>query len=171
MPWKPLDYKKPAKEETRRILVTARFYADHNLDRAFIEILRHLGWTVETAAEIGAASQPDAWHFRRAFKTKRVLLTMDKDFLDHEQYPFSQTRGILIFNVASSSPGEIARALEVVHYVLGQIATTLDEKKVVVNSDYTFTIISRVHDGTEWTERTNRYRVDAEGAWIWNEES
>jgi predicted nuclease of predicted toxin-antitoxin system len=171
MPWKPLEYEKPTKEETRRILARASFYADHNLDSAFIEMLRHLGWTVETAAEIGAASQSDAWHFRRAFKTNRVLLTMDKDFLDDKQYPFSQTRGILIFNIDSSSPDEIARALEVVHYVLGQIAATLDEKKVLVNSDYTFRIISRVRDGTEWTLRTNRYRVDADGAWIWDEES
>jgi predicted nuclease of predicted toxin-antitoxin system len=171
MPWEPLDYEKSTKEETRRILVRARFYADHNLDSVFIRMLRQLGWTVETAAEVGAAWQSDAWHFRRAFKTKRVLLTMDKDFLDHERYPFSQTRGILIFNINSSSPGEIARALEVVHYFLGHIAATLDEKKVVVNSDYTFTIISRVRDGTEWNLRTNRYRVDADRTWIWNEES
>ena len=93
MSWKLLEYKLPDKQEIKRALGKAKFYADHDIDESIPIVLQHLKYDVEIAREVGAESQPDEFHFRRAFKTNRVLITHDKDYLDNNRFPLSQTRG------------------------------------------------------------------------------
>ena len=169
MPWVKFDYATPTKEEERAITGEADFYADHNLDDSIVQVLRFLGYDVENARELGAERQPDEFHFKHAFRRKRILLTQDKDYLDHERFPLSQTRGVFIFNIDTANTSEIARALEVVDTILGETAPAWKEKKLVLHSDYTVTVIRRVFDdGMSFVEQT-RYRFDMNGRdiWVW----
>lgn len=167
--WELLAYERPDKEMLKGLLRKVKFYADHNLDRAIIEVLRRLKYDIETAREIGAEYQPDQFHYRHAFTQKRVLLTLDKDYLDNGRFPLSQTHGVVIFNIDTSNPGEIARALEVVDAVLAVIAPMLDESKVVLNADYTLTFIGRYSSNGGFVEERTRYRLDANGqdVYVW----
>lgn len=169
MPWRRLEYGKPSSEQVKHMLGNAKFYIDHNVDNTVVEMLRYLKHDVETAADIRSESQSDEFHFKRALDTKRILLTQDKDFLIEDRFPFSQTRGIIVLNIDSSSPSEIAHALEVIHLILGIISPVLNESKVILNSDYTFSIITREPTFPGWRVRKNRYRVDSEYAYIWED--
>ena len=171
MAWTLFQHQLPTKEELKRILGRARFYCDHNVEPAIVEVLRHLNYDVESARDIAAEQQPDEFHYRRAFKSKRILITLDKDFLDNVRFPLSQTRGVIILNIDTADTGKIARALEVVDVILGGIAPTLKESKVVVNSDYTVTFLRRIQDARGFSEDRTRYRFDDNGRdiWVWED--
>ncbi len=167
MPWVKLEYQKPSKEEAKVVTGRAGFYADHNLDEAIVLVLVHLGYDVETAREVGADRQSDEFHFKRAFQQKRILLTQDKDYLNNELFPLSQTRGVFVFDIDTSSPSEIARALEVVDTILGVTAPAWKEKKIILHSDYTITVVRRVWEDGAWAVEQSRYRFDTNGKEIW----
>ncbi len=170
MGWEAIQFEPPTNEESKRLLGEARFYIDHDVDGVVVEMLRWLKYDVETAKDIGAEAQRDEWHFRRAFRTKRVLLTKDKDYLDDERFPLSQTRGVIILNIDTANPTEIARSLEVIDLVLSRLRHTLEQAKVILNSDYTMTIIHRVSTGEGFDVRKTRYRVRPDGADQWTED-
>ncbi len=167
MGWILQKYKSPNKEDTRKTEGKVRCYADHNVDYSIIEALRMKKYDVESAKDIRADNQPDNFHFRRAFQTKRVLITLDKDFLNNDKFPLHQTRGIIILNVDTSNIAHLARAVEIIYVILGESAKLLKENKVIVNSDRTITLIERV-----WEENVNlvhktKYRFDDNGRDIW----
>lgn len=172
MTWYLIEYPRPEKAELKRVLREASFYADHNLDAAIVEVLRHLKYDVETAQEIGFEHQPDEFHYSRAFNTNRVLLTRDKDYLNNERFPLSQTRGVIVFNIDTANTKEIARALEVIDVVLAKIAPVLNEAKVILNSDYTVTFIKRKSSDGGFIEDRTRYKFDENGrdVWIWEDD-
>jgi hypothetical protein len=116
-------------------------------------------------------SQPDGFHFKRAYNTKRVLLTQDSDYLGNTQFPLSQTRGVVILNIDTSDISQIARALEVIDTIFGGMTRAMREKKIVVNSDYTITMIHRFQAETGFEEDRTRYRFDRNGedVWIWED--
>lgn len=124
---------------------------------------------METARKIGAERQPDEFQYCRAFESKRVLLTQDKDYLDNERFPLQPTRAVVLLNVDTASTAEIRRALEVVAKILAGIAPVLHEAEVVVNADFTLTFIRRVSSTGDFTIRRDRYRLDENGLdiWIW----
>lgn len=173
MGWELLDLSGIRKADMRPLTGEARFYADHNLDQSIVYVLRHEKFDVETAEGIQADKQPDEFHYRYAFKSKRVLLTHDKDFLDNERYPLSQTCGVIVFNVDTNNASQIARVLEVVVTILAGLAPALRQKKFVVNSDYTIRMTERVPSNAGWQEQTRRFRFDTnvEDVWIWEEEA
>jgi hypothetical protein len=172
MVWERLKYERPTKEEARRLFGRASFYADHGLDESIVLVLRHFGFEVETAREVGAERQPDPYHYKRAFKTKRVFLTVDKGFLDNAVYPLSQTRGVVVFNIDTADTKQCSRAIEVVRTILGDLAPVLDESKVVVNADYTLTLTKRTATDEGYTEERTRYKLDDNGTdvWMWSDE-
>ena len=169
MPWVLLEYNRPAKKDVRRITGKTHFYADQNVGVSIIEVLRHLKYEVETAAQVGGQHQIDEWHYRRAFKTKRVLLTHDHDFLDSERFPLSQTSGVIVINVDTDDTAKIARALEVIDTIFGGMAPYLKKRKLVVNSDYTIRVIESGQDVQGAFEQEVRYRFDENGRdiWVW----
>lgn len=54
MGWNPIQFERPTKEETRRLLGEVQFYIDHDVDDVVVEMLRRLKYNVETAKDIGA---------------------------------------------------------------------------------------------------------------------
>ena len=60
MAWRLIGYAHLTKEDLRGVLGKAKFYADHNIDKSIVHVLRQWKYDVEVAAEIGAERQPDA---------------------------------------------------------------------------------------------------------------
>ena len=172
MAWRLIGYAHLTKEDLRGVLGKAKFYADHNIDKSIVHVLRQWKYDVEVAAEIGAERQPDEFHYRRASKSKRVLLTQYKDYLDNRRFPLSQSQGVILFNVDQASTRGIARALEVINKILAGVAPVLNESKVIVNSDYSIMLITRERSNGGFEETRTRYRFDENGRdiWIWEDD-
>ncbi len=172
MAWTKLDLSVATKADMEPLTGEVSFYADHNVDASIVYVLEHHRYDVESAADVQGQRQPDEFHFRRAFKSKRVLLTQDKDYLDNSRFPLSQTCGVVVFNVDTADTGQIARALQIVDTIFGGMAPALRQKKFVVNSDYTITMIERVQGSRGWEKRGARYRFDTNGqdVWVWEDE-
>ena len=75
---------------------TIKLYADENIRYGIVLVLRSLGINIRHASEVNLINRDDKDHFQFAKKTKRWLLTTDRDFLDHNAFPFEQVKGIVL---------------------------------------------------------------------------
>ena len=162
----------PPKDQLRGVEKEAKFYADENVDHSIVIVLRWWRRDVVTAQDIGATGQPDEYHYKYAFRAKRVLLTQDRDFLDNKRFPLAQTRGVVLFDVDSSSVSALSSAVRVVDGILAGLAPILNESKLVVNAEQTVTRISRHYSNGEWEEKKERYRFHDNGQdlWVWEDD-
>lgn len=101
----------------------AKFYADEDVDDSIVYVLRHKGYDVKSARERGLVRHADDFHFKRAAKLKCVLLSHDRDYLDHDRFPLSRTWGVCIVDVDRADIGQLARALEVIDTILGDFGS------------------------------------------------
>ncbi len=171
MSWIEFRAERLSKEQRRRLLRPARFYADHNMNDVIVRVLRHLRFDVECAKDIGAQDQPDQFHYRRAFTTRRVLLTCDKDFVNGAKFPLSQTWGVIVLNVDPGCELHVARALVVLEDFLAGVGPVLKQRKIILNSDYTASWIFRAAEEGTLAECRVRCRFDRERqtVWLWSE--
>jgi len=70
----------------------ARFYADENVDHDLITWLRGRKFRVQSAQALGYKGRDDRFHLQEAARRKCVLLTNDRDYLDHSAFPFSRIK-------------------------------------------------------------------------------
>ena len=70
----------------------ARFYADENVDQDLITWLRGRKFRVQCAQALGSKGRDDRFHLQEAARRKCVLLTNDRDYLDHSAFPFSEIK-------------------------------------------------------------------------------
>jgi len=73
-----------------------KLYADENIRYAIVLALRLQGINVKHASEVNLLNKEDQDHFQYAKRTNRWLLTSDRDFLNHNIFPFEQIKGIII---------------------------------------------------------------------------
>jgi len=86
-----------------------RIYADENIDKEIIKSLRSSNidvlWVTEDNSLI--KQKDDLFHYKKARKLKRYLLTKDKDFWCDSKYLLHESPGVIIIttqnkNIASS---------------------------------------------------------------------
>ncbi len=83
-----------------------KFYADEDVEIHLVNFLRQRHkLNITTAAELGFTGRDDRFHFQEAKRQGRFLLTCDKDFLNHSQFPFNQMVGVVILDIPSERPG------------------------------------------------------------------
>ena len=63
-----------------------KLYADENIRHGMVLGLRMQGINIKHACEVNLTNRDDMDHFQYAKKTKRWLLTTDKDFMDNNKY-------------------------------------------------------------------------------------
>lgn len=73
-----------------------KLYADENIRYGIVSALRFQGINIKHAIDVKLRSKDDHAHFQYAKKTKRWLLTTDRDFLNNRNFPFEQIKGIII---------------------------------------------------------------------------
>ena len=73
-----------------------KLYADENIRYGIVLALRLQGINIKHASEVKLTNRDDQVHFQYAKKTNRWLLTTDRDFLNHNIFPFEQIKGIII---------------------------------------------------------------------------
>lgn len=82
-----------------------RVYCDANLPAGLIRFMRdRLRWDVFFVMEQQDLRRArDVEHFRLAAQLRRTLLTLDRDYLDDQRFPPSETSGVLVL----SAPDEL----------------------------------------------------------------
>jgi predicted nuclease of predicted toxin-antitoxin system len=89
----------------------AKFYAEESLRQPVVDHLRSRGLVIETAAEAGLRRRTDEDHSAHAWRTGRVLLAEDKDFLNPRRFPLVKAPGTVVFDFGDGTSREIIRAL------------------------------------------------------------
>jgi predicted nuclease of predicted toxin-antitoxin system len=87
----------------------ARFYADENLPKEAVGILRGMGAKVLTVQEANKRGEPDENHAAYALKKGLVLLTCDRDYLNNRRFPLNQCPAIFLFDFGGGTAREIWR--------------------------------------------------------------
>ncbi len=72
------------------------FLADANIFAPMVHGLRQMGHDVYDIKEQGLGTLPDSEIFSLAQDTKRILVTMDKDFTNILLYPPGEHEGIIV---------------------------------------------------------------------------
>ena len=82
-----------------------RIYADANVPAGVVGYMRNtLGWDVLFVIEHADLRRArDIEHFRLARQLHRTLVTLDRDYLDDDEFPPAETCGVLVI----SAPNEI----------------------------------------------------------------
>jgi len=88
----------------------ARFYADENFPAQATAILREAGLDVLTVQEAGKRRHPDENQAAYALRERRVLLTLDRDYLDERKFPLIHCPAIVVFDFGPGSGQHIKRA-------------------------------------------------------------
>ena len=77
-----------------------RIYADANVPAGLVGYMRHtLRWDVLFVIEHADLRRArDIEHFRLARQLRRTLVTLDRDYLDDDEFPPAQTSGVLVIS-------------------------------------------------------------------------
>lgn len=111
-----------------------KLYADENIRYGIVLALRLQGVNIKHSREVGLTTKDDQVHFQYARKTNRWLLTIDKGFLNHNKYPFEQTKGIVI--VPDTSKDLVAgKIMAWLKYELVPSGKDIDNCKVELRKD------------------------------------
>jgi hypothetical protein len=98
-----------------RLTPRPRIYADANVPAGLVAYMRsRLSWDVLFVLEDDELRRaPDLRHYQVAFRLRRTLVTMDRDYLDDRRFPPAETSGVIVL----SAPDEarLMRLLERVH--------------------------------------------------------
>ncbi len=149
----PLDAKRPI---TKGRIRKARFLVDESLGEEAALLLRNLGWNAVFVTDLNLQSKDDRTVFSAAWKTRRVLFTHDRDFLDNRRFPHHRNPGVVVF-VVGASGGDDDRLLRAVFLAQAYIRVWgpdyMRGTKVVFSDDERFSIERKEEGGTLKTRR------------------
>jgi len=92
-----------------------RAYFDADIPVSVAERVRtKLRWDILSAQEqADLRSRDDEFHYQNARKLKRILFTLDKDFLDDRRFPLHQSPGVFVLKAKQDDPDDIFHAIHV----------------------------------------------------------
>jgi len=143
----------------------ARLYADENIEAWIVQLLRDQKVNIKSAVELGHSGKDDSFHAALSFKDKRFLLTKNgKDFLDDRVLPFSETWGVIAFEVDTADFQLTATALHILIDVIG-IGELMERSKVRLSAEE----MSITYLHPEGKRMTQRFRLTGGGTFQWIE--
>ena len=120
-----------------------RIYVDANVPAGVVGYMRRrLGWDVFFVMEHEALRRAaDATHYQLSRRLHRILITMDRDFLDERRFPLDQCGGVVVVH----APDErgLNRVLRRLHkeFFMGESlrdSSPLAGRKLDLHSDFNF---------------------------------
>jgi hypothetical protein len=87
-----------------RLTPGPRIYADANVPADLVAHMRaRLGWDVLfVLEEADLRRAPDVKHYQLAQQLRRTLVTLDRDYLDDDQFPPAASGGVLVINAPNA---------------------------------------------------------------------
>ena len=111
-----------------------QFYADECFPIPVVTEFRSIGLSITHAYDLKIVRRSDLTHLRTSRKLKRVLITLDRDFLYYRQAKITDHQGIIVIAHTSTAPKSILevcmRMLKHItkSYVKGSIVTVTRSK-------------------------------------------
>lgn len=113
----------------------AKFYADEDVEPILIELLRDLGFKVQTAGDAGLVGRDDADHVAYAFRSDRILLTRDRDYLNDRKYPPHRCPGIVVLDIEPMSREGLVNVLWVLKRAVRPYREVWRQSKILISRD------------------------------------
>lgn len=97
-----------------------RAYFDADIPASVAERVRKtLGWDVLSVQEDpGLNRRDDTFHYGHSRKLKRLLFTLDRDFLDDKKHPLRESPGVFVIGAQQSDPNDIYFGVELAAWFL-----------------------------------------------------
>lgn len=84
-----------------------RFYADECFPVPVTTYLKSLGYSIIHAYDLNFIQKNDHFHLTQAKKLKRILITLDRDFLYYNQVNLESHPGVIVISAGSTTPPHI----------------------------------------------------------------
>ena len=141
----------PTREDTTTLDASfkskARFLVDEDLGIGTTQLLRELKYNVKDVSEVGLTGHPDENLFAYAFRTKRIILTHDDDFLDDRKFPFTRNPGVVVLPGGSGGESVLLKALGEILSIIGRYGSLYAGSKIRVYEDGSVQETSRTASG------------------------
>lgn len=89
-----------------------QLYADECFPVPVATYLRSLGYSIIHAYDLNFIQKSDHFHLTQAKKLKRILITLDRDFLYYNQVNLESHPGVVIISAGSTTPPHINKISE-----------------------------------------------------------
>jgi predicted nuclease of predicted toxin-antitoxin system len=117
-----------------------QLYADECFPVASVTYLKSLGYSIIHAYDLKFIKKSDRFHLQQSKKLKRVLITLDRDFIFYEQAALINHQGIIVISVGSVTPITVNKICEKFLKTIGnpdlkESLTTVTNDKVTKQKD------------------------------------
>lgn len=89
-----------------------QLYADECFPVPVTTYLRSLGYSIIHAYDLNFIHKSDHFHLTQASKLKRILITLDRDFLYYDQVNLESHPGVIVISAGSTTPPHINKISE-----------------------------------------------------------
>jgi predicted nuclease of predicted toxin-antitoxin system len=152
-----------------RLAQRSRFLVDECLGVDVTGVLKNWGCNVQDSSEAGLRGKDDTTVFQYAWKSGRILLTHDRDYLDDQEFPEHRNPGVVILPGAEGDNAVLIRALRLCVDVMGKMPDIWRGAKVVIVASGEITVRQREHDSGRVT--STKYRMEAGVPQEWIDEN
>jgi predicted nuclease of predicted toxin-antitoxin system len=135
----------------------AKFYADEDIETVIIELLRDLGFKVQTAAEVGLVGRDDTNHIAYAFRNDRILLTRDKDYLNDRKHPNHRNPGVVVLDIEPMTREGLTNVLFLLKTFVRPYREIWRQSKILISRDSYITVWEKDHKTGK--QQKTRYRL------------
>jgi predicted nuclease of predicted toxin-antitoxin system len=138
MPWRLLT-PPPSKEREREVnhltQRRSKFLVDEGLGPGVADVLRLLRYNTIFAPDVGLGGHADEDVYAFAWRTKRVLLTHDKDFLNDRKFPFNRNPGVIVLPGEEGEQAPLGAAIRSMLNIFGTHGRIFPNAKIVIDSN------------------------------------
>jgi predicted nuclease of predicted toxin-antitoxin system len=138
MPWRelPLPKNKERWRELNRLTVRrSRFLVDEGLGVGVANVIRGFGYNTIFGPDLGLGGKSDEDVYGFAWRSERILLTHDKDFLDDREFPFNRNPGVIVLPGEEGEEVPLARAIGSMLNIFGTHGRIFPNAKIVIDSN------------------------------------
>ncbi|MER9403679.1 DUF5615 family PIN-like protein [Mesorhizobium caraganae] len=145
----------------------SKFLVDENLGPDVARVLRDQGFNVRDVWQEGLDGKSDEAVFQHAWRTRRILLTHDTDFMDDRSFPEHSNAGVVVLPGGHGNDEALGTALAMLVSYIGRMPEIWRKSKIVITANGEITIRCRQEDGRMGIQR---YRVRQGVSEIWEDE-
>ncbi len=143
MPWRRVQRSGQVPAEWKR---KTRFLVDENLGGEVALYLREKGFDAVSVEDAGLKGRTDEDVLASAWREERMLLTLDRDYLDDRRFPEHRNPGVVILSGGGGNDHELGMSHGIALAVFGTAPTLLRQAKVTISGDGHMTVRQRHFD-------------------------
>ena len=162
MQWKKLDNPRSREMEgfRKEYCKKARFILDKNCPPVGKMLLASMGYNAVHVDDVGLSSKPDEDVFNFARKSRRMVITKDKGYLDNRKYPFKINPGIIIIPDCPLLSDVFFNSIRIIDFIIGKYYKLYSGYKIQITES--FEII--MHKQKNGRVTKSKYRLGANNA-------